>query len=331
MASTTAATAPPPSPPTPQAQAQAQAQTKSNPKSQIKATTSSALLNYDSSLKVTEAVINELLLICSVIGSTNENGEFIPVSDCLNWLQDLQRALRRDDDATRTIALLLGSWQVVPKKLLPIVLASRFDAALVLTSVKLLVILTQPMSEAACKAARLVVDVKRAKSRKLVLTEEYKRNHNMLKKNACDQARRLVEYKKAFIDRKNAGVLKIIVSLLLEPLARNGSARTEEDHMVIELVLHLLRNLLSAGMNGGLEEGQLHEQMILLFESELVLDILVVIGQDIEARENRHYNLLIMEILSSLFANQVSVHVCVKRNRVCSNTLIRHIVMNISF
>lgn len=258
-------------------------------------------------LEVSENVVNELLLICSVIGSTDDDGAFIPVTDCLNWLQDLQRALRRDDDTTRTIALLLGSWQVVQTKLLPIVLACQYDSALVMTVVKLLVILTKPLSGGAQKAAKLVLDVKRSKSKKQPITKAYMKEHRRLKENALNQAKRLIEYKRSFVDSKHAGVLKIFVSLLTEPLARTGSSRTEADHMTIELVLHLFRNLLSAGhvQTDRHEDNRLHQQMVALFESELVLDIIMVLGQEIEARENQHYNLLIMEILHYLFRDQV--------------------------
>eukprot|EP00970_Alexandrium_tamarense_P006237 scaffold1055_cov297-Alexandrium_tamarense.AAC.1 len=88
-------------------------------------------------MTVDKRIIDELLLVCGVIGSTtasaegataadgsnnaaskgapnaNNAPEFIPVTDCLNWLQDLQRALRRDHDQFRPIALLLGQWRIV--------------------------------------------------------------------------------------------------------------------------------------------------------------------------------------------------------------------------
>ena len=82
------------------------------------------------------------------------------MEDCLNWLQDLQRALRRDEDAYRPISLLLGQWKVVQQKLLPLVLSCRYDTPLVLTIVKILVILTKPLSESAINAGKLVIDTK---------------------------------------------------------------------------------------------------------------------------------------------------------------------------
>ncbi len=113
-------------------------------------------------LSVDKNIVDELLLVCGVIGSTEDpsSQKIVPVEDCLNWLQDLQRALRRDEDAYRPISLLLGQWKVVQQKLLPLVLSCRYDTPLVLTIVKILVILTKPLSETAMNAGRLIIDTK---------------------------------------------------------------------------------------------------------------------------------------------------------------------------
>jgi timeless len=116
-------------------------------------------------LSVDKNIIDELLLVCGVIGSTEDptSQKIVPVEDCLNWLQDLQRALRRDEDAYRPISLLLGQWKVVQQKLLPLVLSCRYDTPLVTTIVKILVILTKPLSETARNAGRLIIDTKSKK------------------------------------------------------------------------------------------------------------------------------------------------------------------------
>jgi hypothetical protein len=114
--------------------------------------------------KVDKAVVDELLLVCSVIGSYDETTQtFVPVTDCLQWLQDLQRALRRDDDVTRAICLLLGDWKVVEQKLLPLVAATKYDTQLVLTVCKILVLLTKPLSIATQRAAVMPIATKSSK------------------------------------------------------------------------------------------------------------------------------------------------------------------------
>lgn len=70
-----------------------------------------------------------------------------------------------------------------------------------------------------------------------------------LRQNALEQSAMLMEYKRAFTHSANKGddgLFAIFVSLLAEPLSKTGSSRTEMDHLTIELVLHLFRNLLSA-------------------------------------------------------------------------------------
>ena len=52
------------------------------------------------------------------------------------------------------------------------------------------------------------------------------------------------------------------------------------------------------------EAAQLHQDMIVLFEKELVLEILLVVGQEMELRENAQYNLLMMEILHHIVKMQ---------------------------
>lgn len=121
---------------------------------------------------VQKSIVNELLLVCSVIGSSSTTTDpttgqiketFVPVDEALNWLQDLQRALRRDHETYRPVSLLLGQWRVVAQKLLPLVMSCRYDKAMVMTVCKILVILTKPLSEDAKRAGRLIVDVKSGK------------------------------------------------------------------------------------------------------------------------------------------------------------------------
>jgi len=116
-------------------------------------------------MSVDKNIVDELLLVCGVIGTTeNDTDELVPVTDCLNWLQDLQRALRRDDDLYRPVSLLLGQWKIVQQKLLPLVLHSRYDTAMVLTVCKILVILTKPLAENTVRAGRMVIDTKSKKT-----------------------------------------------------------------------------------------------------------------------------------------------------------------------
>jgi timeless len=128
----------------------------------------------------------------------------------------------------------------------------------------------------------------------------------------------LMEYKRAICHHKShlgpkkeqGGLLSIFVSLLAEPLSKTGTARTDEDHLTIELVLHLFRNLLSAepmlspSAEATDRATQLHDELLTLFDRELVLEILLVLGANMEQRENLPYNLLVMELLHHLLRHQ---------------------------
>ena len=147
-----------------------------------------------------------------------------------------------------------------------------------------------------------------------------------LRENAIAQLELLTQYKRLFVHHishrcvsagtgdEKRGLFSVFVSLMTVPLSKTGVARTSEDHLTIELVLHLFRNLLCAGdcrLNGSYgdkaiqDSTALHLEMIQLLDRELVLDILLVIGQEIDNRENKQYNLLVMEILHHLLKIQV--------------------------
>lgn len=265
--------------------------------------------SLSSRMKVDKNVVDELLLVCGVIGTTTDDkkDEIVPVTDCLNWLQDLQRALRRDDDLYRPISLLLGDWKIVQQKLLPLVLSCRYDTPMVLTICKILVILTKPLAENTKRAGRLTIDTKKT-------PENVVKEQIQLRENAMKQADTLMEYKRAICHhpshigprKTEGGVLSIFVSLLAEPLSKTGTSRTDSDHLTIELVLHLFRNLLSAepllisSKEAAYNAKQLHHELISLLERELVLEILLVLGADVDQRENAQYNLLVMELLHHL-------------------------------
>ena len=73
------------------------------------------------------------------------------------------------------------------------------------------------------------------------------------------------------------------------------------DYQLKRILLYFL-NTASTEMSQ--KSAQLHNDLICLFEKELVLEILYVISQEMEARENAQYNLLMMELLSHLLRNQ---------------------------
>ena len=87
----------------------------------------------------------------------NVTTTIVPVTDCVQWLQDLQRCLRRDDDVTRPISRLLHSWNIVVQKLLPLVVHTQYDSTLIITISKILVLLTKPLHVQTIRAGRMMI------------------------------------------------------------------------------------------------------------------------------------------------------------------------------
>lgn len=163
----------------------------------------------------------------------------------------------------------------------------------------------------------------------------------ILRENAIEQSDLLMEYKRLFVrhsshhyafqnqkpggnnkkanNKRGTGLLSIFTSFLDEPLSKVGSSRTSSDHLIIELVLHLIRNLLSISpinTYGSPEKAQyasqLQHDLLVVLQEEMVLDVLVCVGQEIERRENTGYNLLMMEIISHLLRGMVSVIILIR-------------------
>ena len=137
-----------------------------------------------------------------------------------------------------------------------------------------------------------------------------------IRENAIQQANALLEYKRIICrhpshvgpkgnNNNDGGILSIFVSLLAAPLSRTGNSRTDTDHLTIELILHLFRNILAAEpLVQSQASHNLHHELISLLDRELVLEILLVLAADIELRENSQYNLLLMELLQYLLQHQ---------------------------
>eukprot|EP00903_Cladosiphon_okamuranus_P017376 g16007.t1 len=257
-------------------------------------------------------MLKELLLVCSALGSveTTQHGDadgekpgqqrFVRGENCLEWLQDLQRALRRDDENTREICITLSSWRVVQHKLVPLILECRDDAVLVNTLLKIYVMLTMPLSKQSEEALSKPIN---PKAQGDVRDQQTRRRENALAQEAALHA-----FKRAFI---SVDVLSVVVGMLEEPLSHTGVARTDEDNFSIELCLTLLRNILNIedptpGMATSLGDHytQMHEQLVALFKDALLLDILLLLAQDVHARENAKLNLLLVEIFHFIIRDQ---------------------------
>ena len=92
-------------------------------------------------------------LVCTFVGTRKVNDDesdvesFVRGEDCVAWLQDLQRALRRDDGDARAVRTTVGAWDVLRSKLLPLAEQSGNDLVATRTCARSLCLLTMPLSE----------------------------------------------------------------------------------------------------------------------------------------------------------------------------------------
>ncbi|RLN88107.1 hypothetical protein BBJ28_00010125 [Nothophytophthora sp. Chile5] len=221
-----------------------------------------------------DAMMNELLLVCSNLGMLrvqNEGEEPVLMrgEDCELWIHDLQRAIRRDQAKHKLVAKQLGKWKILQRKLLPLLVNHQHDWSLVFSILKVLVMLTMKPTKDST--------------------------------NIAQQFKYLRQYKHEFLRHE---IVPIMMTILVEPLSRKGSARTPQDYLNMEIVLTLIRNLLAIPnedprfvTSTTAYLSHLQEDLICTLHEENVYEMILLFAQDIDSAENREWNLLIMEML----------------------------------
>ena len=177
-------------------------------------------------LKCSKGQIEELLLICSVIGTTFE-GELILNENILEWLRDLQLQVYKDRTTKADFCpacIQLGNLQIVKDKLLPIALQRKDDFEVLQTLSKILVQLTSPLTIPAQQAGLLNINTKSKK-----FTQETIQDQIKYKENAISQSKFLMEYKHLFCSK---GVLSVFVEFLRPALEKQDYQRGDHDNQV---------------------------------------------------------------------------------------------------
>ena len=106
----------------------------------------------DDEIEIIEDEENELHYSVEGLGQFHDiEGQkiFVKTDDCVNCIHDIQIALRKENTGeSRRVDKYLGSWQVLQKCLVPLFLHYREDSKIWTGVLKLLVILTRPLSSA---------------------------------------------------------------------------------------------------------------------------------------------------------------------------------------
>ncbi|KAL6041530.1 Topoisomerase 1-associated factor 1 [Balamuthia mandrillaris] len=231
-----------------------------------------------------------------------EEGKYISAEDCIEYLKELIRFLRRESVETRECSLQLGKWKLVSEHLLPLlnVVSSLIASSSALET-------TEGMDEEQ-------EEVEEQKQ------EEWSRWAEALLKllvmvtlplppnNLSVQTMHLPymqEAKAAFIAQQGT---KALMTLLLRPLEdRTG---TGSDERRIELALHLLKNLLLvedapvSEASAADHLSRMHDQLVQAFQKENVLEMLMMLMQSIDSEENEKWNFLLLEIVHLLLRKE---------------------------
>ncbi|XP_057557109.1 protein timeless homolog [Hippopotamus amphibius kiboko] len=221
----------------------------------------------------------ELLATCSALGYL-EGDTYHKEPDCLESVKDLIRYLRHEDE-TRDVRQQLGAAQILQRDLLPILTQHRQDQPLFDAVIRLLVNLTQPAL--LCFGS---------------VPKEPSFRHHFLQVLAYLQA-----YKEAFGSEKAFGVLS---ETLYELLQLGWEERQEEDNLLIERILLLVRNILHVPADPDQEkriddEASAHDRLLWAIHLSGLDDLLLFLAS---STAEQQWSLHVLEVISLMFRDQ---------------------------
>lgn len=221
----------------------------------------------------------ELLATCSALGYL-EGGTYHKEPDCLESVKDLIRYLRHEDE-TRDVRQQLGAAQILQSDLLPILTQHRQDKPLFDAVIRLMVNLTQPAL--LCFGS---------------VPQDPSVRHHFLQVLTYLQA-----YKEAFASEKAFGVLS---ETLYELLQLGWEDRQEEDNLLIERILLLVRNILHVPTDAEQEkriddDASVHDRLLWAIHLSGMDDLLLFLSS---SSAEQQWSLHVLEIVSLMFRDQ---------------------------
>ncbi|XP_017271464.1 protein timeless homolog [Kryptolebias marmoratus] len=221
----------------------------------------------------------ELLATCSALGYL-EGDTYHKEPDCLESVKDLIRYLRHEDD-TRDIRQQLGESQIVQNDLLPIIVQYREDKALFDACIRLMVNLTQPAMLCFGK-----------------IPDDPAFRHHFMQVTSHLQA-----YKEAFASEKVFGILSETLYNLLQ---LDWEQRQEEDNLLIERILLLVRNVLHVPADPCEEkkvddDASVHDRVLWAVHMSGFDDLVKFVAC---AQSEQQWSMHVLEIISLMFRDQ---------------------------
>ncbi|XP_026163887.1 protein timeless homolog isoform X2 [Mastacembelus armatus] len=221
----------------------------------------------------------ELLATCSALGYL-EGDTYHKEADCLESVKDLIRYLRHEDD-TRDVRQQLGEGQIVQNDLLPIIIQHGQDKALFDACIRLMVNLTQP----AMLCFGKVPDDPGFRYHFLQVTSH------------------LQSYKEAFASERVFGILSETLYNLLQ---LDWEQRQEEDNLLIERILLLVRNVLHVPADPCEEkkvddDASVHDRLLWAIHMSGFDDLVKFLAS---AQSEQQWSMHVLEIISLMFRDQ---------------------------
>ncbi|XP_062827010.1 protein timeless homolog isoform X2 [Anolis carolinensis] len=221
----------------------------------------------------------ELLATCSALGFL-EGDIYHKEPDCLESVKDLIRYLRHEDE-TRDIRQQLGAAQILQNDLIPVIVQYPQDKQLFDAVIRLMVNLTQPAVLCFGK-----------------LPQDASFRHHFLQIVSYLQA-----YKEAFANEKIFGVLS---EKLYNLLQLDWEQRQEEDNLLIERILLLVRNVLHIPADPDEEkniddDANTHDRVLWAIHISGMDDLLKFLAS---SQSEQQWSLHVLEIISLMFRDQ---------------------------
>ncbi|XP_051768589.1 protein timeless homolog [Ctenopharyngodon idella] len=221
----------------------------------------------------------ELLATCSALGFL-EGDVYHKEPDCLESVKDLIRYLRHEDD-TRDIRQQLGAGQILQNDLLPIITQHTQDKPLFDACIRLMVNLTQPALLCFGK-----------------VPDDPAFRHHFLQVTSYLQA-----YKEAFADER---IFTVLSETLYNLLQLDWEQRAEEDNLLIERILLLVRNVLHVPADPYEEknvddDASIHDKLLWAVHMSGLDDLLKFLAC---AQSEQQWSFHILEIISLMFRDQ---------------------------
>ncbi|KAM7006226.1 protein timeless homolog [Tautogolabrus adspersus] len=222
----------------------------------------------------------ELLATCSALGYL-EGDTYHKEADCLESVKDLIRYLRHEDD-TRDVRQQLGAGQIVQNDILPIIIQHGQDKALFDACIRLMVNLTQPAMLCFGK-----------------VPDDPVFRHHFLQVTSHLQA-----YKEAFSSEKVFGILSETLYNLLQ---LDWEQRQEEDNLLIERILLLVRNVLHVPADPFEEkkvddDASVHDRLLWAIHMSGFDDLVKFLAS---AQSEQQWSMHVLEIISLMFRDQM--------------------------